>query len=111
MGFNAHPTDAGYRLGKSPSEWSFDGHPPDRETHCLPCPECFDPHKPRPVADLDDPRNPKAVCSTPNRFGGSLWENFSGLIDDDMDPEDWIEPFNVSDVEVDLAGCSADYCV
>lgn len=40
-----------------------------------------------------DPGNPKAMCCTANRFGGSLSENISGLIDEDLDPEDWIEPF------------------
>jgi len=108
VGFNAHPTTVGHRLRGSPREWSFDEHPPDRETCGLSCPEYFDPHQPRPVADVDDPRNPKAVCSTANRFGGSLPENLSGLIDEAPDPEDWIEPFNTGDTEVDLAVCSAD---
>ncbi len=38
-------------------------------------------------------------------------ENLSGLTDEDPDPEDWIEPFNAGDTEVNLAVCSANYCV
>ena len=35
-----------------------------------------------------------------------LSENLSGLKDEDLDPEDWIELFNAGDTEVDLAGWS-----
>lgn len=35
-----------------------------------------------------------------------LSENLSGLKDEDADPEDWIELFNASETEVDLAGWS-----
>jgi hypothetical protein len=38
-------------------------------------------------------------------------ENLSGLTDEDPDPEDWIEPFNAGDTEVNLAVCSATFCV
>ena len=38
-------------------------------------------------------------------------ENLSGLTDEDPDPEDWIEPFNAGDTEVNLAVCSANFCV
>ena len=48
------------------------------------------------------------MCCTANRFCESVPENLSGLIDDDPDPEDWIEPFNTGNTEVDLAVCSAD---
>jgi hypothetical protein len=35
-----------------------------------------------------------------------LSENLSGLKDEDLDPEDWIELYNAGDTEVDLAGWS-----
>ena len=35
-----------------------------------------------------------------------LTENLSGLKDEDLDPEDWIELFNAGETEVDLAGWS-----